>query len=48
MISKLTKLKLLVKEQGKIKVNPGLRIDFKKDLVIRFLINTDLNKPDAD
>lgn len=40
MVSKLTSLKLLVKEKSKTRVNPQLRVDFSKDLVVRLHINT--------
>lgn len=39
MISRLTILKLLIKEKGKTKVNPALRVDFNNDFIVRFFIN---------
>ena len=40
--ARLLKLKpsLLVKEKSKVKVNPALRVDFDKDFVVRFYIDT--------
>lgn len=35
IISKLKKIGLLIKDSGKIKVNPSFLIDFNKDLVIQ-------------
>jgi hypothetical protein len=32
-------MKLLVKEKGKIRVNPELRVDFKNDLIVRMFID---------
>lgn len=40
MTPRLLKDKLLVKENGKIKVHPALRVDFDKDFVVRFFIDT--------
>lgn len=37
--ARLLKRKLLVKEKGKIKVNPSLAVDFDNDLVVRFYVN---------
>lgn len=45
MISKLSGLKLLVKDKNKTKVHPSLRIDFTKDVVIRFNLKV---KEDVD
>ena len=39
MVSTLTELKLLVKENGKTRVNPTLKVDFERDLVIRFYMS---------
>jgi hypothetical protein len=35
IISKLKKLKIFIKEDGKVKVNPVIVIDFKKELIIQ-------------
>lgn len=40
MVSQLFKKKLLVKEKAKTKVHPALRVDFDKDFVVRFYIDT--------
>lgn len=42
MTARLLKIKpnLLVKEKSKVKVNPALRVDFDKDFVVRFYIDT--------
>jgi hypothetical protein len=40
IISKLKKLKIFIKEDGKVKVNPAIVVDFKKDVVLQIqLIN---------
>lgn len=39
MVSTLSKKKLLVKEKGKIKLNPALRVDFSNNLVVRLYID---------
>lgn len=39
MVSKLTKLKLLVKVQSKIRINPSIKIDFDKRLFVRLYID---------
>jgi hypothetical protein len=41
MTAKLLRMKLLVKNSGKIKVNPALSVDFTKDFVVRFFISTE-------
>lgn len=38
MVSKLSKLKLLVKEKSKTRVNKTLKVDFDKEFVARFYI----------
>jgi len=35
-----TKPKLLVKEKNKTKIHPALRVDFDKDFIVRFYIDT--------
>lgn len=40
MVSFLSKKKLLVKEKSKTKIHPALRVDFDKDFVVRFYIDT--------
>jgi hypothetical protein len=35
IISKLKKLKIFIKEESKVKVNPVIVLDFKKELVIQ-------------
>lgn len=40
MVSQLFKKKMLVKEKSKTKVHPALRVDFDKDFVVRFYIDT--------
>lgn len=44
MVSKLSSLKLLVKEKSKTRVNPSLRIDFGTNLFVKLLIKTKENK----
>lgn len=39
MTAKLTRLKLLVKDKGKTRINPALRVDFDKNFVVRFFID---------
>lgn len=41
MVSELFPLKLLVKEKLKTKINPALRIDFDKQVVIKMFIDTE-------
>lgn len=43
MVSILSKKKMLIKEKGKTKITPALRVDFDKDFVVRFFM--DLQKP---
>ena len=43
----LRETKLLVKDKGKIKIHPALRIDFTNDFVVRFHINSE-EKPKED
>lgn len=40
MVSRLSKKKMLVKEKSKTKIHPSLRVDFDKEFVVRFYINT--------
>lgn len=40
MTSRLLKIKVLIKERSKIKIHPALRVDFDKDFVVRFYIDT--------
>jgi hypothetical protein len=40
MTARLLKLKILIKENSKTKINPALRVDFDKDFVVRFFIDT--------
>ena len=44
MISSLSEIKLLVKEKGKIKLNPFLRLDLSKKTVIRLHLNIEENE----
>lgn len=39
MIHKLKKMGLMLRESGKIKINPMLLLDFKKDLILQISIN---------
>lgn len=39
MTAKLTRVKLLVKDKGKTRINPALRVDFDKNFVVRFFID---------
>ena len=48
MVSQLFKKKFLVKEKSKTKVHPALRVDFDKDFVVRFYINTLKTEPDVN
>lgn len=49
MTAKLLKQKILIKEKSKIKVNPFLRVDLDKDLVVRLYINVnDIDKNQVD
>lgn len=43
----LRETKLLVKDKGKIRIHPALRIDFTNDFVVRFHINSE-EKPKED
>lgn len=38
--AKLLRSKILVKEKSKTMITPSLRVDFDKDFVVRFFINT--------
>lgn len=44
MTAKLINMKLLIKDKSKTKIHPALRIDFDKDLVIRFHLNVNLEE----
>ncbi len=48
MTAKLINQKILIKEKSKTKVNPALRIDFDKDLVVRFFLTVDKPEEDGD
>lgn len=39
LVGDLAKKKILVKEKGKTKIHPSLRVDFSNDLVIRFFLS---------
>lgn len=39
IISKLKKLKIFIKEEGKVKVNPVIVLDFKKPIVLQLTIS---------
>ena len=43
MVSRLSSLNLLVKENGKTRVNKNLKVDFDKEFVMRLFLNV---KPD--
>lgn len=40
-------VKLLIKDKGKIRIHPALRVDFTNDLAVRFFINVE-QKPKED
>ena len=40
MSARLLKMKILVKEKSKVRLHPALRVDFDKDFVVRFFIDT--------
>jgi hypothetical protein len=44
----LKRSRLLVKEKGKIKINPALRVDFDKDFVVRFFIDIKKQETNGD
>lgn len=48
MTAKLLKQKILIKEKSKIRVNPFLRVDLDKDVVIRLFINVNEDKNQLD
>lgn len=48
MTAKLLKQKILIKEKSKIKINPFLRWDSDKDLVVRLFINVNEDKNQID
>jgi hypothetical protein len=39
IISKLKKIKIFIKEDGKVKVNPMIVLDFKKPVVLQITLN---------
>lgn len=39
LISKLRKLKVFVKEQNKIRVNPAIALDFSKPVILQVVLN---------
>lgn len=46
MTAKLLKQKILIKDKGKTKINPALKVDFDKNFVVRFFI--DVIKPNTE
>jgi len=43
IISKLKKLSIFIKENGKVKVNPAIVIDFKKNVIINISLSHETN-----
>lgn len=41
MISRLKKLKVFIKEKGKIKTNPAIALDFEKNIVLQITLELD-------
>jgi len=46
--ARLLRIKVLVKEKSKIVVHPALKVDFNKELCIRFHMNVDKPKLESD
>ena len=43
IISKLKKLGMFIKEKGKVKVNPAIILEFKKDVLLAISLRNETN-----